>query len=232
VLVPGNVLSYGMDNSTGALSFVNGVFSGCPGGACGGPTSVVADPQGNFIYAIDTTGGLTAFDVTATTGTLTSVASRSGVWVPATGGIGTPFRFAVSGTSPVWQGGCTVNCALLGFLTSGGSGSGGNPTTNPNPPSSHYLSVTIGPYFGSVTSTPAGIDYAPPTNGNPLGRHDMSSSFPANSTVTLCATEPPQPSGAYDITWTGSCSGTGWCTSVTMNSDKNCNAGFSPVVGR
>jgi hypothetical protein len=231
VLIPGNVLSYRMDTTTGALSFVNGLYSGCPGGACGGPTSVVADPQGNFIYAIDTTGGLTAFDANATTGALTSVASRSGAWVPATGGIGTPFRFAVSGTSPVWQSGCTFNCALMGILTGSGGGGGGNPTTNPNPPSTHYLRLAIGPYFGSVSSTPAGIDYAPPTNFNPLGRNDRSSDFPANSTVTLCAMEPPT-GGPYDITWTGSCSGTGWCTSVTMNSDKNCNAGFSPVVGR
>jgi hypothetical protein len=231
VLIPGNVLSYRMDSTTGALAFVNGLYSGCPGGACGGPTSIVADPQGNFVYTIDATGGLTAFDVNATSGALTSVASRIGAWVPATGGIGTPFRFAVSGTSPVWQVNCTHNCALLGAFSSGGGG-GGNPTTNPNPPSTHYLSVNIGPYFGSVTSTPAGIDYAPPTNANPLGRSDMSSHFPANSTVTLCAMEPVQPAGAYDITWTGSCSGTGWCTSVTMNSDKSCNAGFSPVVGR
>jgi 6-phosphogluconolactonase (cycloisomerase 2 family) len=233
VLVPGNVLSYRMDNATGALSFVNGQFSGCPGGACGGPTAVVADPQGNFAYAIDTSGGLTAFDVNATSGALTSVASRTGAWVPAIGGVGAPFRFAVSGASPVWQHACTINCALNGPVFHSGSGSGGgNPPTNPSPPTTHFLSVSIGPFFGAVSSTPAGIDYAPPSNANPLGRSDFSSGFPANSTVTLCATEPQQPAGAYDITWTGSCSGTGWCTTVTMNSDKSCNAGFSPATGR
>ena len=235
VLIPGNVLSYRMDHTSGALSFVNGLFSVCPGGACGGSTAVVADPQGDFIYAIDRNGGLTAFDVNATTGTLTSVGSRTGAWVPTVIGVGTPFRFAVSGTNPVWQGRCMFNCALSGPVSPpviGGGGGGGNPPTNPNPPSTHYLSVSIGAFFGSVTSSPAGIDYAPPTIANPLGRNDFSSDFPANSTVTLCATEPSQPSGAYDITWSGSCSGTGNCTSVTMNSSKSCHASFSPVTGR
>jgi 6-phosphogluconolactonase (cycloisomerase 2 family) len=232
VLIPGNVMSYRMDSTTGALSLVNGLYSGCPGGACGGPTSIVADPQGNFVYAIDTTGGLTAFDVNATTGALTSVASRTGAWVPTIGGVGTPFRFAVSGTSPVWQSSCMFNCALVGVLTgAGGGGGGGSPPTNPDPPATHYLTVTIGPFFGSVSSTPAGIDYAPPSNANPLGRPDFSADFPASSIVTLCATEPPT-GRPYDITWTGSCSGTGWCTSVKMDSDRNCHAEFSPVAGR
>ena len=141
VLIPGNVLSYRMDNTSGALSFVNGLFSVCPGGACGGTTAVVADPQGNFIYAIDRNGGLTAFDVNSTTGMLTSVGSRTGAWVPTNIGVGTPFRFAVSGTSPVWQGACTFNCALSGTVSLGG----GNPPTNPNPPSTHYLQVSHRP---------------------------------------------------------------------------------------
>jgi hypothetical protein len=231
-LIPGNILSYQMDTTSGAMSFVNGLFSGCPGGACGGPTAVVADPQGDFVFAIDAGGGLSAVGVNSTTGALSGMTFRTGAWVPATGGVGTPFRFAVSGTSPVWQGGCTFNCALSGPVFRTGGGGGGNPPTNPNPPSTHYLNVTIGPFFGSVTSTPAGIDYAPPTNANPLGRHDMSADFPANSTVTLCAMEPQQPVGPYDITWTGGCSGTGWCTTVTMNSSKSCNAGFTKVIGR
>jgi 6-phosphogluconolactonase (cycloisomerase 2 family) len=232
VLIPGNVLSYAMDTSSGALSFVNGLYSGCPGGGCGGPTSIVADPQGDFVYAIDTTGGLTALSVNSTTGALTSVAFRTGAWVPTIGGVGTPFRFAVSGTSPVWQGACTFNCALLGPVFHTGSGGGGNPPTNPNPPTTHYLSVAVGAYFGSVTSTPAGIDYAPPTNLDPAGHHDFSANFPAGSTVTMCASSPVQPEGAYDIVWTGSCSGTGSCTSVTMSHDRSCNLGFMPVTGR
>ena len=232
VLIPGNVLSYRMDSTSGALSFVNGLFSVCPGGACGGPTSVVADPQGNFVYALDANGGLTAFDVNSTTGALTSVASRANVYVPRPGGTGTPFRFAVSGNSPVWEGACTFNCALIGNLLFPVSGSGGSTTHNPDPRNRHFLSVAIGPFFGSVTSSPAGIDYAPPTNSNPLGRPNFSADFPANTTVTLCATEPVQPAGPYDITWTGGCSGTSWCTSVTMNRDRSCHANFTPTSVR
>jgi hypothetical protein len=159
-----------MDNTSGALSFVSGLFSGCPGGACGGPTAVVADRQGDFVYAIDTTGGLSAVAANATTGALGNMTFRTGAWVPTTGGIGTPFRFAVSGTSPVWQGACVFNCALAGPVIFASSGGGGGSTpTNPDPPRTHYLGVTIGPFFGAVTSTPAGIDYAPPTNADPLG---------------------------------------------------------------
>jgi hypothetical protein len=50
--------------------------------------------------------------------------------------------------------------------------------------------------------------------------------------VQLCASAPPQPAVAYDITWSGSCSGTGLCTSVRMNSDKACNLAFTPVSAR
>ena len=231
-LIPGNVLSYRMDNTTGALSLVNGLLSLCPGGACGGSTAIVADPQGNFAFVVDRNGGLTTFAVNASTGALTTAGSRTGIWVPAIIAAGPPFRFAVSGTSPVWQGGCVFNCALSGPVFHSSGGGGGNPPTNPNPPSTHYLSVSVGAFFGSVTSTPAGIDYAPPTNANPLGRSDFSADFPANSTVTLCANSPVQPQGAYDIVWTGSCSGTGSCTSVTMNRSKSCNLSFMPVTGR
>jgi 6-phosphogluconolactonase (cycloisomerase 2 family) len=224
-----NALSLLIDPTTGGLSAAGSAMSGCPGGACVGPISLIAEPQGSFAYTIDSVGGLTAFAVNQQTGALTSVASRSGAWVPLPGGIGFPFTFAASGVSPVWQSNCTQGCAMAGFISTGG---GGNPPTNPAPPTSHYLSVSQAPYFGFVTSSPAGIDYGPATNADPLGRNVSANHFPANSTVQLCASAPPQPAGAYDVTWTGSCSGTGLCTSVRMNSDKSCNLAFTPVSAR
>ena len=223
-----NTLSFLMDASTGSLSAAGSALSGCPGGACVGPISLIAEPQGDFAYVVDSVGGLTSFAVNPSTGALTGVSSRTGAWVPSPGGIGFPFKFAASGTSPVWQSNCTSGCALAGFISTGGGG-GGNPPANPNPPTSHYLSVAQGPFFGFVTSSPAGIDYGPGTILDPLPHNVSANHFPANSTVQLCASAPPQPVQAYDITWTGSCSGTGQCASVTMNSDKSCHVTFTPV---
>ena len=227
-----NALSFLMDASTGTLSAAGSAMSGCPGGACTGPISLIAEPQGDFTYAIDSVGGLTSFAVNQTTGALTNVASRSGVWVPTPGGVGFPFTFAASGTSPVWQSNCTNGCVMTGDVFRSGGGGGGNPPSNPTPPTSHYLSVAQGAYFGLVTSSPAGIDYGPATNGNPLGSNISANHFSANSSVQLCASPPPDAGGPYDITWTGSCSGTGQCTSVHMNSDKFCNLTFSPASTR
>jgi 6-phosphogluconolactonase (cycloisomerase 2 family) len=217
-----NMLGYRMDAGSGALTFANQVLSGCTG-SCVGPVATIAEPQGNFVYSVDTTGSLGSLRPDPVSGVLTASGARSGMWVPTPGGIGFPFTFAATGVSPVWQPNCTVNCALLGTVSSGG-----NPPSNPAPPTSHYLSVSIGAYFGTVTSSPGGIDYSPPTNGNPLGSNDFSSDFPAGSVVQLCSSPPPQPAGAYDITWTGGCSGSGQCTSVTMTADKFCHANFQP----
>jgi len=226
-----NALSFLMDPSTGALSAAGSALSGCPGGGCVGPITLFTEPQGDFAYAIDIVGGLTSFAVNPSTGALTSVSSRTGVGVPSPGGIGFPFTFAASGTSPVWQSNCTHGCALAGFISSGGGG-GGSPPTNPSPPTSHYLSVAQGVNFGFVSSSPAGIDYGPATLSNPLGNNVSANHFPANSNVTLCATPPPQGGEAYDITWTNGCSGTGSCTTVHMDSDKFCHLEFSPVSAR
>jgi hypothetical protein len=164
---------------------------------------------------------------------LTSVGVTANIQVPGTGGVGDPFRFAVTGTSPVWQNNCTFNCALTGtpYPQTGGGGGGGGGMTNPSPPTSHHLTVLQGAWYGGVTSSPAGINIEPPTILNPLPANDFQASFPASSVVTLCTTPPPL-GGPYDITWTGSCSGTNQCTTVTMTSDKQCHAGFSPVLGR
>jgi len=223
-----NALSFLMDAGNGTLAAAGSALSGCPGGACVGPISMFTEPQGDFAYVIDSRGGLTSFAVNPLTGALTSVGSLSGASVPAPGGIGFPFTFAASGTSPVWQPNCTHGCSLVGVLTSGGNG-GGTPPSNPNPPTSHYLSVSQGPDFGFVTSSPAGIDYGPATNADPLGHTVSANHFPANSNVQLCASPPPLVGEAYDITWTGSCSGTGQCASVTMNSDKSCLLTFTSV---
>jgi len=220
-----NLQGYRTDANSGALTLANELLSGCPG-ACVGPIATIAEPQGNFVYSLDVTGTLGSNSVNSTTGALTSAGSRSNVWVPAPGGIGFPFTFAASGVSPVWQQGCTQGCAMGGTVSSGGGG--GNPPSNPTPPTTHYLTVSVGPYFGFVTSTPVGIDYGPSTNSNPLGDNAFSAEFTANSTVQLCSSPPPQPAGSYDITWMGSCSGTSRCTTVTMNSDKSCHADFQP----
>jgi len=220
-----NLQSYRTDANTGALTLANELLSGCPG-ACVGPIATVAEPQGNFVYSLDVTGTLGANSVNQSTGQLTNAGSRGNVWVPAPGGIGFPFTFAALGVSPVWQQGCTQGCAMTGTVSTGGGG--GSPPSNPTPPTTHYLTVSVGPYFGYVTSTPVGIDYGPPTNGNPLGDNAFSAEFTANSTVQLCSSPPPQPAGSYNITWMGSCSGTSRCTTVTMDSDKSCHADFQP----
>jgi 6-phosphogluconolactonase (cycloisomerase 2 family) len=229
-----NALSFLIDAGTGSLSTAGSALSGCPGGACIGPISLIAEPQGDFAYVIDPVGGLTSFAVNASTGALTSVSSRIGAWVPSPGGIGFPFKFAASGTSPVWQSNCTHGCVMNGPVWHTGSSGNppANPPGNPTPPSTHYLSVGQGAFFGFVSSSPAGIDYGPATIANPLGANVSANHFPANSTVQLCATPPPQSGEAYDITWTGSCSGTGTCTTVRMNSDKFCHLQFTPVSTR
>jgi hypothetical protein len=191
--------------------------------------AVVADPQGKFVYAIDVREGLSAFTVDATTGSLALAGSSTGASVPWTAGLGIPFTFGVTGTSPLWQNNCTVGCAL--FHSS--SGGGGGAPTNPSPPTSFHLAINeAGAYFGFVSSSPAGIDYGPATISDPIPHSDLAAAFPVNSSVQLCATAPPQPALAYDITWTGACSGTGQCTSVVMTSDKQCTLEFTPVSGR
>jgi 6-phosphogluconolactonase (cycloisomerase 2 family) len=220
-----NLLGYRADANTGALALANQILSGCPG-ACVGPIATIAEPQGNFVYSLDVTGTLGGNTVNPATGVLASVGSYSNIWVPAPGGVGFPFTFAATGVSPVWQSNCTVGCAMTGTVST--SSGGGTPPTNPSPPTSHFLSVGVSGFFGSITSSPGGINYSPPTLNNVPGNNDISASFPSGTSVRLCSSPPPQPSGAYNITWMGSCSGTSQCTSVTMDSDKSCTADFQP----
>ncbi len=212
-----NVQSYTIAPGTGTPTLANGVLTSCIGGACTGPVPVLADPQGDFVFANDVDQGLSAFRVNSTTGVLTAAGSVPNVFIPWTGGVGIPFTFGVSGTHPLWQNNCTLGCAMV---RTGGGGGGGTPA-NPNPPTSHYLSVTQGAFMGVVTSSPAGIDYGPPGQGNVSATH-----FPVNANVQMCAT-PPAQSGPFDTTWSGSCSGTSECTSVSMNADKSCHVEFT-----
>ena len=225
-----NVLAYQINATNGSLAPANTVLTACSGGSCVGPIAVVAEPQGQYVYAIDSavTPTLSAFSVNAATGALTATGSPLSIFLPRVDGVSFPITFGVTGTSPVWQNNCTLSCALT--IGSGGGGGGGG--TNPNPPTSHYLTVTQGGYVGYIDSTPAGIDIAPATILNPLPKNDFRAAFPVGSSVTLCTNSPPQPFGAYDVEWTGSCSGTGNCTSVSMTSDKQCHVEFKPVIGR
>jgi len=216
-----NLLSYQYNAGNGALTAANTVLTPCPGGGCVGAINVVAEPQGQFVYAVDSQRGLGSFAVDQTTGALTAVNSVNDT---------ATMPVAATGASPVWQSNCTYGCALSGAVTPIVGGGGGGPApTNPSPPTSHFLTVTEGAFFGFVTSSPAGIDYGPPTIGSPIGPNAFSAIFAANSSVQLCTTPPPQPAQAYDITWTGSCSGTSSCTTVTMTSDKYCHIEFTPA---
>ncbi len=215
-----NLGVYRIDATSGALTLADRVLTACPGGGCVGPMAVVAEPQGQFLYAVDSRQGLSAWSVDRVTGALADAGSLTGVYVPWTAGVGMPFSFAATGTSPVWQNACTLGCALF---SSGSVGSDAG-TSNPTPPTTHYLTVTQGAFSGVVTSTPAGIDYGPPGQGN-----QFMAGFPAGASVQLCTSPPPQPVQAYDVTWTGACSGTNTCATVVMSADKQCHAEFTPV---
>ena len=215
-----NLMAYQINAAFGSLSLTNDILTACLSGSCVGPMAVVAEPQGQFVYAKDVGPGLRAFKVDPTTGALTAAGNVTNVYLPWTAGVGIPFTFAATGTSPVWQNNCTLGCALTGTVSGGGG-------TNPTPPTSHYLTVTQGAFVGYVTSSPAGINIGPATIANPIPNNDFSAPFPASSSVQLCTSPPPQPAQAYDVTWTGSCSGTGQCTTVVVNGDTQCHAEFS-----
>ncbi len=84
-------------------------------------------------------------------------------------------------------------------------------------PITHTLSVTLaGAGFGTVSSTPAGIDCG----------GTCSADFAASTVVTLTAT--PLPNSAFGG-WSGACSGTGDCV-VTMDQAQTVTATFIPVT--
>ncbi|HWK83522.1 MAG TPA: hypothetical protein VNS61_07260, partial [Caldimonas sp.] len=138
-----------------------------------------------------------------------------------------------SGTSPVWQDGCTImtstgfvfeGCPMFGSFGGGGGGGGGTP---PPPAATHRLDVTIGTWGGSIVSSPAGIDYS----ADALSQNkSYAAAFSTGSGVELCASPPPETGQAYDISWTGTggCGGAATCTFVTMSRDQACRLEWTP----
>ncbi|HEY6181571.1 MAG TPA: beta-propeller fold lactonase family protein [Terriglobales bacterium] len=228
-----NLEVYSID-SGGGLTLKGGVLvSNNPGN----PISVTADPQGEFVFVLDSGGKVVPFAVNPTTGALTPGTAASGIFLGgSTGGVGDPFQFAVSGTSPVWQNYCNVqvNDAYVfdGCLvphmssgpgsTSGGTGGIGGGAPSHPPASSFTLSVSIGPTGGSIVSSPAGIDDNPAA----LNEGFVAHGFPTGTTVFLTAT-PPNDGQVYDSTWSGSCSGDELTTSVTMSQNQSCHVDFT-----
>lgn len=232
-----NLEVYSIDSTSGVLTLVAGAATTSNPG---GPIAVKADPQAQFIFAMDDNGVVVPYAVDRTSGALTAGPAISGVFLGgASGGVGDPFQFGVSGTSPVWQDNCTVlvdnffvfDGCPTGFMSNGpgtggggGSGSGGTP---PPPAASFVLTVLLGSAGGSVLSSPAGIDY------NPAGLNEnfFQHAFPNGSSVTLTAT-PPDTAQSYDVKWTGACSGDTTTSGAFMNQDRNCYVSFTPVSSR
>jgi 6-phosphogluconolactonase (cycloisomerase 2 family) len=231
---------YSIDPSGGGLSLVGGLLLGAGGEV--GPIAVTAEPQGEFVYALDSSlGAIVPLKLDPTNGTLTPGTPITGVLATGAsgGGVGDPFFFAASGTSPVWVDNCTiiVNDAFVfdgcftpkmstgpGSTSSNGSIGGGTPT---HPPAANFtLTVIIEGAGGSVSSSPTGIDTGPSSPGD-FFEH----MFPSGSAVTLTAT-PPDFANAYDVTWSGSCSGDQATTSVSMTQDKECYLTFTPASSR
>jgi 6-phosphogluconolactonase (cycloisomerase 2 family) len=224
-----SVEAYKIDAASGALSPAGGALVS---GATPGPIAVVAEPQGEFVYAVassQTSEHLTAFKVDATTGALTSAgAAGAGVVVPGSGtGVGIPFSFAATGTSPIWVNGNTF-CVGCIFGSSGGGGGGGGGGGVGGGSSTHFLSMARGVWGGSIISSPAGIDWGDPTK---FGNELFSAGFPNGTVVQLCETPFTQPAQVYDIAWMGACSGTTRCINVRMDSDKQCSLDLTPRLG-
>lgn len=225
---------YSINPNNGGLSLSAGMLLGSGGEV--GPIAVVADPQGEFVYALDSSlGSIVPLKLDATNRTLTLGTPITGVFAGgSTGGVGDPFSFAVSGTSPVWVDNCTVivndayvfdGCftpkmsAGAGSTSSNGSIGGGTPT---HPPATSFtLSVSTGPTGGSIISSPGGINLS-----NDLSEDFVEAGFPAGSSVFLTAA-PPNDGQNYDVKWTGGCSGDGLSSGVTMSQDQSCHVDFT-----
>ena len=229
-----NVQVYNINPNDGSLSFAAGAASSSnPEGAI----SVIAEPQAQFLYVMDGNGQLGAFRV-GSNGSLTPQGSPiTNVFVGGnSGGVGDPFFFAASGSSPVWEDNCTVmvsgpyivfgGCptSLLNTGPGGGSGAGETGGGNPPPPAAMFtLTVSIDVSGGSVVSSPAGIN-VDPVSGQDFVQHG----FPNGASVELTA-GPPDFVNSYDVKWTGACSGTSLTALVTMAQDQSCHVTFTPT---
>jgi hypothetical protein len=235
-----NVQVFNIDPNGGGLSFAAGAATASNPQ---GPISVVAEPQGQFVYVLDGNGELESFKVASSGAMTVSGAALNGIFLGgATGGVGDPFFFAASGTSLVWVDNCTfiaeggpyiaLDACPTTFMSSGpgsNSGSNGGGTAIPQQPpaASFTLQVLVDlQYGGSVTSAPAGIDYNPVT-----GQNFFNHAFPNGSSVELTAA-PPDSSQSYDAKWTGDCSGDTVRAFVTMSQDQHCYVAFTPISSR
>jgi 6-phosphogluconolactonase len=225
-----NVLAYRINPDTGALSPVGEAITSCADAYCTQPIVVIAEPQGQFMYSIHDI--LSSFQINDKTGALSGAENILDVFNPYRYvSKGTAFDFAATGTYPLWQNKCTFSCTVTlppgiwccSYSSSSGGGGNSNGGTNQNPPNKHYLSVTRGTWGGLIVSSPAGIKYGDPTQGN-----QNVAEFPKGSTVQLTVTPPSTPAQAYDVTWSGSCGGTLRTTIVQMNSDKFCHVELTP----
>ena len=149
-----NVESYRINPSFGALNNPVGFGLVANGGGVS-PIAVVAEPRGEFIYAMhtgNTSSELAAFKVNPGTGALTSVGAVSGVMSMGGLGAGTPFSFAATGTSPIWVDECTFDCSV-GSVVGGSGGGGGGAGGDTTAPSITITGPTSAPtYAGSSAS--------------------------------------------------------------------------------
>jgi len=224
-----NVETFEINSFSGALSPSGAVLAGS--GVPGSAISVVAEPQGQFVFVLANSlvttyklnprsSGPSTVPGLAPVGTIPAITPSGG---GIRGALGIPFAFAATGTSPIWKngytiGGCRINCAISGG--GGGGGGGGAPVGN----GKHYLQVSHGAWGGWIYSNPMGtIDYGHDWVAGPPPK--ISAELPEGSSIELCETPPPvQISGqAFDVEWTGGCRGTGRCTTVKMDGDKYCH---------
>ena len=228
-----NLEVYGIDPTAGSLTLVNGVATTSNPG---GPVAVTADPQAQFVFAMDDNGVVVPYAVDRGTGALTAGPAVSGVFLGgASGGVGDPFQFAASGTRPEWVNNCTIladgvfvfdGCPMpkSSGPGAGNGGGGGSTPPPPPPPATFVLQVLFGSTGGSVASSPSGIDYSTVD----LSRNFFQHAFPNGSGVTLTAT-PPDTAQGYDVKWTGACSGDSVTATVIMSQDQHCYVSFTPV---
>ena len=219
-----NLFVFAIDSASGALTPTSSTLTSNGSG----PIAVVADPQAAFVYATGN-GAIVPHLLDANTGTLVPQAPTGPIASGGGTGVGDPYSFAASGTSPVWVNGCS----FLGddvFVTGmcplpSGIGTVGSTSTEADmalaQSASHQLDVSTGVWGGVITSSPAGIAY----NSDSDPQAFVSGSFATGSTVSLCATPPASATQVYDFKWTGSggCSGTAMCTTVRMTADEGCH---------
>ena len=209
-------------------------------GSLVGPMAVAAEPQGQFVYAVDQNANLIPFELDPSTGALSPGNPVPGVSVGGSfGGVGDPSSFAASGRNPIWVDGCTFvagprfvfdACPLpkssAGTTANNEGGGSGVPHS---PATSFTLTAQVDPVWGGViVSDPAGIDI----DGCGGGPNTLSARFPVGAGVTLRATPCSVPVQSYDSSWTGGCAGAGSTVQVAVSSDLSCHLHLTPVTTR